>query len=568
MAIMMSSVSIVDLIKSPDQAMTVVRYGAGAYGTLAWIAGSSILPLRRWSYRVFHLNHWVCTLVFLGFVARHVPSYARLPVYASIAIVAIDKGLCALTFLSNNITVRSSNKKSARYKPDYDRQVLAMGHPVKMMTPFIMNSTVVPKESATVIRISDVAFPWRPGQYVRLYIPKLGALEMHPFTPATCSDVSASPKLPPKDGDVEHHGLLPHNATATTNDLLFMIKAHSGWTKRLSDYHAEWLALPCPNASRPSSALTAYVDGPYGTAPVWESYENMILIASSTGVTFLLSILDYLEQLCFDAKSWPRTRRIHIIWANRHTEPQLEATVSDLLSRHTALLRESDTKVEVHFYTTCTEAVDEQVSMPDPFAHMRQSRPRYFARRRPLQIRNPNIPWTEEEEEEEEEAAWCEDDNVECTAMQHPSNADDMSRRSSCESTLIGDDPGHSDFDAMHRELDSSCWSRLSSLRLWRKEKITASANACQCAHLRHEQQKLRMKSPPEYVSRFYGERPDIASILTTSIPQLGIQSTMVVVCANERVIDTAKSVVSRMNMEYARGRRKAGVMIHTEGFD
>jgi len=565
MAIMVTSISIIDLIKSPNQPMSVVRYGAGAYATLAWIVVSSLLPLRRCSYRAFHINHYICTLIFLGLIATHVPSYARLPIYASFAIVAMDKSLCAFKFLSNNITIRPSDKKTSSFKTSFCRQVLAMGYPVKMMTPFITKSSVCPDEIATVIRISDVPFLWKPGQHVRLYLPKLGALEMHPFTPATCSDASESQFLPSKYNNVEHYGLLPNNTTSTANDMLFIIKAHSGLTKRLSNYHAKWLVLPCPNASQPSSSLTAYIDGPYGDLPAWEEFENIIVVASSTGVTFLLSILHYLEQLCCDGRSHSCTQQIRFVWANRHIEPQFEATVADVLSRHTTMLRESDVKIDAEFYTTCEEAEDQEVEQHDPFAHLRRPHPNFSPRRPPLRIRNPNAPLEEVEEE------WYQEEEVEHSLERFPAPASGTSMRSSCEtyvsSTLVGDDSDELDFDSRMEVLNSSCWSRMPSLRRWRPQKAIEIVKTCHCAHLRHEQCRFKKKNLPSYISRSYGRRPDLTSIFSTSVPRTETRRTMVAVCSNQGMTSKAISVVSKMNMEFARGRREAGVEIHTEGF-
>jgi hypothetical protein len=563
MIIMASSISIVDLMQSPDPAMVIVRYGAGAYVTLTWIAVSSILPFRRRSYRIFHLNHWVCTLVFLGLVGSHVPSYARLPIYVSTAIVAADKCLCALRMLSNNISVRSLNSKSARARKESSRQVLAMGHPVKMTTPFITNSSVFQEESTTVIRLSDVPLSWKPGQHVRLYIPRLGTLEMHPFTPATCSEMSESSFHSAEDDDVENHGLLPRDVRATASEMLLMIKAHSGLTKRLLAYHAEWLALPCPNASRSPSSLTAYIDGPYGDPIAWENYGKIVLIASSTGVAFPLSILDYLEQLCCNGTSRVRTQQIHLVWTNRHIEPHFEATVSSMLSRHTTMLRQLDINLEASFYTTCAEASAQEAQQRDPFAHLRQPRPKHLVRRPLLRIRNPNAPVEREGERYGEEEEY--------KLGQVPSCVGASSRRSSYEtcvsSTLVGDDSEDSDLDFMLEELDSSCWSRMSSLRRILSEKRLEYTKTCRCADIRHDQKKFRPNPLPEYISWSYGHRPDVDTILSTSIPRTGTERTIVVVCSNQSVTKEVKTGVSKVNMDFARGQREAGVEMHTEEF-
>lgn len=565
MAIMMSSISVNDLMRSPGKAMSVVRYGAGAYGTLVWIALSSILPVRRWSYRVFYINHWAMTLVFLWILSHHVPRYARLPIYASVAIVAFDKCLACYGFLWNNVSVRPLKRRFAKFRKEPGRQVLAMGHPVKMMTPFITNLGLHPKESATIIRICDAPLAWRPGQHVRLYLPKLGMLEIHPFTPATCSEASSAPFPAYKHHDAEHNGLLSSCSTPPTNDMVLMIRSHSGLTKRLADYYSKWLSLPCPNASRPCSSLTAYIDGPYGSPPTWEDYENITLIASSTGVSFILSILEYLEQLCFNGHPRLRTQHIRFIWANRHIEPQFEASVMDLLSKHSAMLRESDIMVEAEFYATCPQSeergMEPEMREYDPFAHLRRPRRNYFAGRPPLRIRNPNALDDEEDEDEEEED------------LKHVSPV--VSEVESClsyesdASTLIDQEerPIISDRQSTLDELDTSCWSRMPSLRFPRATPKAADSESCQCGLIRYQQRKTGSKRQPEFITRFYGSRPNIPHIVSVAASRTSTAKTMVAVCSNAGVAMQAKSAVARMNLDFAMGRRERGVDIHTEGF-
>jgi hypothetical protein len=63
--IMKSSISTQDILHSRDPTMSVVRYGIATYTVLIWIAITSILPVRRFSYRIFYVNHCVSTLIFL-----------------------------------------------------------------------------------------------------------------------------------------------------------------------------------------------------------------------------------------------------------------------------------------------------------------------------------------------------------------------------------------------------------------------------------------------------------------------------------------------------------------------
>lgn len=562
MSIMMSSISISELMRSPEKAMSVVRYGAGAYATLSWIAISSILPLRTWSYRSFCINHFLSSLTFLWAIANHVPKYARLPIYTSVGIIAIDQCLRGYGFLWNNISIRPLKRKFSKFRKRPSRQVLAMGHPVKMMTPFITNRTALTSESTTVVRICDVPFSWRPGQHVRVYLPKLGAFEMHPFTPATCSDVSSSPFPPSKNNDVEHNGLLSSHLSLPGNDMVLMIKAHHGLTRRLADYHSEWLSQPCPNSSRPSPSLTAFLDGPYGNPPTWEDYESIVLVATSTGVSFILSILDYLEQLCFEGQARLRTQQIRFIWINRHVEPQFEAIVTDLLLRHTTILRESDIRVEAEYHFTCTESNLHDTGLGaqdyDPFAHLRRPRRNYFAGRPPLRIRNPN--------------AMDDDDEDESAGKVIEPRISEAGSRSSCEtytsSTLIDDDEDAvSDIENTLEDLETSCWDRMPSLRLPAVGRRIPEIQDCQCELTRRQEWKCKLKNKGDFVERAYGSRPDVPAIVAATVPRNNPTSTMITVCSNQGVARQMRGAVAALNKEYARGIRDYQVELYIEGY-
>jgi NAD(P)H-flavin reductase len=561
MAIMLSSISLSELLASRDKAMQVVRYGVGAYTLLLWIAISSIIGVRTRWHRFFYLNHWISTIVFLGFATKHVPNYARLPIYASIAIVAMDKALVGLQYLLVNMTIRpikTKFKQSGRCSgQSREAHVLAMGHPVKMVAPLIASGSVGTAESTTVIRISDLPFKWKPGQHIRMWLPRLGSLEVHPFTPATCSDFLDQRES--RSQDAEEHGLIPTDSTKQSNDMIIMVKAHNGLTKRLADYRDEWRSLPCPNASQPSSSLVAFFDGPYGNGPAWEGYENIVMLSTSTGISFMLSILNYLEHLAFANNGRLRSRQIHFVWANRHIEPVFESTITELLGRNSTALRDSGVSVNAHFYITCS-ASKEQRTIPetweiDPFAHLRRSRGRSLIGKPPLRIRNPNNP-----------EDWDSDDESIHTFQNSPRTSSDRESRSS-EDTCVEESaeerrPCLSELGPVIDELDTSCWARI-KLPRW-TTKTEKLPEVCQCALWQYQERKCRVVQSPPFVSRHYGIRPNIDAILSSAVPRTSVEETMVTTCGTKFGID-ARKAVSQMNIEYALGKRVSGVRFWSE---
>jgi hypothetical protein len=565
--IMLSSISIDDLLKSPEKAMQVVRYGVAAYTLLAWIAVSSILGIRRRWYTIFFLNHWVSTIVFLGIALKHVPSYARVPIYASIAIVAMDKSMVVGRYLWCNMTLTAMKSKGYKKLRSGDEandgkemHVLAMGHPVKMvwLPGLVAGEKEGIKESTTVIRIADVPFRWRPGQHVRVWIPRLGALEVHPFTPATCSSLTRQDQ---PDEDFEEHGLLPADTRTDADDMVLMIKAHSGLTKRLADYRDQWRSLPCPNASQPSSSLVAFLDGPYGNAPAWEQHENLVMIATSTGVSFILSVLNYLERLCVASPSRLRTQRINFVWTNRHIEPQFEAAVIDQLTSNSIALRDSGVIMEAAFYTTCSESVERTSAvLPgafDPFAHLRGSKRKRLTGRPPLRIRNPNQP-----------EHWESDEELEEIYEEYPYLDSDAASRSSedtyVEEPLEEEQPCLPESDPPPKDEEKS-----SNWRSWipsiGKKSAAKILEQCQCALSRYQEQKCRITPKPLFLTRHYGERPDVSSIVSIAVPRTSLAKNMLVVCGGMKLETDARKVVTKMNMEFAMGGRETGLNIHIE---
>lgn len=567
MSIMLSSISLSDILHSPDDAMQIVRYGVSAYALLLWIAISSVMGVRKQWYRYFYINHWISTIIFLGMVVNHVPDYARLPVYVSVVLVVTDKCLVAFQYLWNNITLTPIRRKFKKFRRRGSRSrdevhVLAMGHPVKMvwmpnLTGGVESQGVA--ESTTIIRISDVPFQWRPGQHVRIWLPRLGTLEVHPFTPANCSGISVDCQT--ESEVVEEHGLISTESTMDSNDMILMVKAHDGLTKRLVEYRDEWRSLPCPNASQPSSSLVAFLDGPYGDAPSWEDYDSLIMIATSTGTSYMLSILNSLEQLCATNNTGLRTQNIRFAWMNRHIEPQFEATVTNLLVEYTTALRESGVVVEVEFHVTCHEskepAASPYASCVDPFAHLRGRRQRRLVGRPPLRIRNPRNP---DDWDSDAESTHTLDDALSMSNRENSRSSED---------TCVEEEPNEqrpclAELELFEEELETSCWTRFRSSK-WIK-KAEKPLEVCQCAIVRQQELKYTATQSAKFLKRHYGTRPDIGGIIASATPQTNILRTMVISCGGANIGIHARAAVSQINRDFAMGRRERGVDIHTEG--
>jgi hypothetical protein len=598
--IMKSSISIMDILFSQDKGATVVRYGIGSYFLLIWIAFSSIFPVRRWSYRAFYINHWISTLAFLMLVIQHVPKHAMTPIYVAFGFVAIDKTSTLVLFARTNVSVRPMKSRLAKFRRGPGRARLIAGFQVEMLEPHILSASAEIVESATTIRICNVPLQWRPGQHIRLYLPAMGAFELHPFTPANCPSIAVPPPLPPRRSeDLERQGS-PSSMPPSrqSSDILLMIRAHEGLTQRLKNFHTEWLSLPCPNATiSPTTTLTAYVDGPYGTPPSWESCENLILVVTSTGVSFALSILDYLEQLCLSNESEMRTQVIRFVWTVRHIDPQFEATVAEMLRRFSTILKDSGVRIETELYVTCQEAeLETTVLQVDQFAHLRPRLPRYGSGDRSLTIRNPDEIYDEWEEEERQ---WAEMEALEESQMHQVDPFEDENEVSSvccdddatargydgegyasseCSTLLDGTDEqrerSHSNTCAEVRltvdettalthsrsSLSPPVCSPLQPRHDMRKKKT------CECALIQYQREKLHSSRRPLFDSSSYGRRPDISCIVTSALSSDQYSNSMVAVCANDAVSRHARIAVSQAKIAFARGQRATDVDMFLEG--
>lgn len=570
--IMKSSISTTDILKSHDEAMKVVWYGIATYAMLVWIAVSSIIPLRRWSYRLFYFNHYVATGTFLFVAFQHVPAYARPPLFLATAIVAFDKFLTAYLFIRNNISVGPPVRRFARSRSG---RRLIMGYPVDMTTPSAAISSLPTQtiDTTTTVRITNIPFTWKPGQHIRLYIPALGRFETHPFTPANCSAVPPPPLPPRKDPENGRKLEQPKQ----TSEMVLMIKSKSGLTERLAEYHKTWLARPCPNATEPADeTLTAYIDGPYGVAPQWHEYENLVLVASSTGVSFVLSILDHLEELCFTAgPDEIKTRHVKVVWTIRHLDPAFEEVVKGIVGRCGATLRDCSIRFEAEFYTTCSHSrIEEQATVQfDPFAHLRPQLPRRVSDRPALSIRHPDEIYDEWDREAEMEDlglklgdvepfvteldGYASSEEAESEADEHSTLVDGEERRTGEE-----EDP----FSDQHEMQNDDAYRPLPAPRMQSSPAQTEDKVSCQCALIQHERHKLHTRERNvEHIVQWHGSRPEVQKMLEGVRTAVG-SKTLVAVCANGEVVRKVQSTTARMNKDFALGRRKGRVHVYSEG--
>lgn len=273
-----------DFFKLELAMMPMVKYGIGLWAVLAWMTISSLVPLRRLCYEFFVLQHLASGAIFLWLLYKHVPSYAAYNVWMALAFVLSGRVLRSCIFLVQNLGRHIGYVAELKATPG----------------------------DITMITIHNVNFSWKPGQHILLWCPTLGPLESHPFTISSVSQ------------DTVNNG---------SNEMELVVRARTGFTRRLHRRASS------PQTSR--SNVRAFMTGPFGSLPTWNTFETIVLISASTGASFTLPIL---ESILRDPCCVSRIDCLLLVRDRSHVDAYLQrlkaATVHDKAS-------EVDLRIEI-----------------------------------------------------------------------------------------------------------------------------------------------------------------------------------------------------------------------------
>lgn len=237
-----------DFLEVQLQMMPMVKYGLGAWAVLLWSLVVGFAPLRRLSYELFVAQHIVSAVIFLWLLYQHVPSYAQYNIWFAIAALCFDRAVRLVLLVWQNVRFRPNKSPCIGGK--------RIGHAAQLRTV---------GDSTTVVTVKDVHFSWRAGQHLYLSLPQVGPLEAHPYT------IACPHQLPD---------------TCICNSIQLVVRKHNGFSKRLYDFAKKREQQPSQDT------VTAFVSGPYGVPPRWDTFETLILISASTGASFTLPILE------------------------------------------------------------------------------------------------------------------------------------------------------------------------------------------------------------------------------------------------------------------------------------
>ncbi|KAG9127936.1 hypothetical protein FRC07_007376, partial [Ceratobasidium sp. 392] len=130
-------------------------------------------------------------------------------------------------------------------------------------------------------------FKWTSGQHAFIITPSVAGLpfEAHPFTIASSCASEAN------------------SQASNEHDLVFIIRARDGFTKRLLD------------ASGSRRSIPVYIDGPYGAPPSLSHYSTCIFFAGGSGISYTLPLLiDLVRQV---RTSSAVAQRVLFVWTIR-----------------------------------------------------------------------------------------------------------------------------------------------------------------------------------------------------------------------------------------------------------
>ncbi|TDZ61811.1 Arginine--tRNA ligase [Colletotrichum trifolii] len=241
-----------DFIETQLRIMPFIKHGLGAWGILVWSFVSGMKPFRGMAYEIFVVQHLVSAVVFIWLVYVHIPTYARHYLWFTVALICFDRlaRWALLAWQNTRVGMSRSGGKGVK----------RLGHEVQVRAV---------SSSTTVVTIKHVHFSWTAGQYLYLWLPRVGPFEAHPYT------IASAHQLP---------------ETSVSNSVQLVIRSHGGFSRRLHKFAEQ------RQASGKQDTLTGFVLGPFGAPPRWDIYETMVLISASTGASFTLPILESIVQ--------------------------------------------------------------------------------------------------------------------------------------------------------------------------------------------------------------------------------------------------------------------------------
>ncbi|KAF4618189.1 hypothetical protein D9613_011675 [Agrocybe pediades] len=254
-----------------------VQCGFLAASTLTLMCILTVQPVRKRSYELFLLIHFIFAFIFLMAVYFHLTgrSLTYYGAWPSMIVWGIDRFIRLVQLVLYNY---------GYFSPSSSPEELDAS--VELLSPHFLRVTMYrPKY-----------FYWRPGQSAFLAFPTVSKFpfkfESHPFTIATTAEEVV-------DADSA--------SGSKKRKLVFFLRVRNGFTARLKEA-----------VSEKEETVKVFVNGPCSSPPVLLGYQSVILVAGGSGVAFTLPLL---MDLVSRAKrgEYP-CQKVLFIWAIRDAD--------------------------------------------------------------------------------------------------------------------------------------------------------------------------------------------------------------------------------------------------------
>ncbi|KAF9051278.1 ferric reductase NAD binding domain-containing protein [Panaeolus papilionaceus] len=356
-----------------DEALTSrwVQCGLLAAITLVVMSILTLRPLRKLSYEVFLVIHFVFALIFLLSVYFHLTGrdltyYGAWP---AMIVWGVDRFIRLLklalfnlpTFLSRSSSSSSTNAL-VEILPSLSTSTSKESKSTKDQNHHPTPSEALAETFLKItVTIPDTPLKglmnWRPGQSVYLSIPSLTwwPFQAHPFTIANIHQGSHSGSV---EGDIEkasgNRNSEAQSGFGKDVSLVFFVRVRQGFTRRLYD------VVRSSGSQNPAKMMNVVLNGPYSAPPVLVGYERVVMIAGGSGIAFTLPLLLDLIAKSHNPKA-TGCKRVLFIWAVRDAAqlswitPLLHPVLSSLSSSGTSgtsAFSSSTLEIDIRFYIT------------------------------------------------------------------------------------------------------------------------------------------------------------------------------------------------------------------------
>jgi hypothetical protein len=232
--------SIWDIVSQQMAFMPMVKWGFAAWGVMTWMILTGFGFFRDLSYELFVIQHIAAAGVFLWVLFVHVPSKAAYNIWIAVAFLAFDWVARIIHGLLQNTHLLS---KLSSKRPGYSTRLEPLPGDLVRVT------------------VEGVDFSWKAGQHVYLNMPRIRLLESHPYTIANVSQSDSE----------------------GSKSLSMLIQARAGFSRSLLK-----AAIKFDGQNR---SFRSFLSGPWGNPPALAQYETVVLIACSSGASFIMPLL-------------------------------------------------------------------------------------------------------------------------------------------------------------------------------------------------------------------------------------------------------------------------------------